>query len=160
MAVDEALVMPVSDSYKLSDAAAIPENWLTAYQLLHFLGKVRSGEVVLIHAGGSGVGTALVQLSRLARARPFVTAGSEEKIKMAESLGAEGGFNYKTGQFSTWVENVTNGACYIFLVVVGARVLVGVLKNWILDHTPPPPPPSPSLATSPPVLFPYECKQT
>ena len=109
VAVDEALVMPVPDSFKLSDAAAIPEVWLTAYQLLHFLGKVKSGEVVLIHAGGSGVGTALVQLSRLAGARPFVTAGSEEKIKMAESLGAEGGFNYKTGNFSSWVENVTNG---------------------------------------------------
>ena len=111
MAVDEALVMPVPDSFKLSDAAAIPEVWLTAYQLLHFLGKVKSGEVVLIHAGGSGVGTALVQLSKLAGARPFVTAGSEEKIKMAESLGAEGGFNYKTGNFSSWVENGTNGTC-------------------------------------------------
>ena len=112
MAVEEVLVMPVPDSLKLSDAAAIPEVWLTAYQLLHFLGKVRSGEVALIHAGGSGVGTALVQLSRLAEATPFVTAGSEEKIKMAESLGAEGGFNYKTGDFSNWIERVTNGTLY------------------------------------------------
>ena len=55
MAVDEALVMPVPDSYKLSDAAAIPEVWLTAYQLLHFLGKVKSGEVVLIHAGAAAL---------------------------------------------------------------------------------------------------------
>ena len=50
--------MPAPDSLELSDAAAIPEAWLTAYQLLHFLGRVRSGDVVLIHAGGSGVGTA------------------------------------------------------------------------------------------------------
>ena len=112
--VEEALVMPVPDSYKLSDAAAIPEVWLTAYQLLHFLGKVESGEAVLIHAGGSGVGTALVQLTRLAGAVPYVTAGSEEKIKMAESLGAEGGFNYKTGKFSTWIESVTGGNSIVF----------------------------------------------
>ena len=112
--------MPVPDSYKLSDAAAIPEVWLTAYQLLHFLGKVESGEAVLIHAGGSGVGTALVQLTRLAGAVPYVTAGSEEKIKMAVSLGAEGGFNYKTGKFTTWIENVTGGnniGCLFFVVV-------------------------------------------
>ena len=102
-------MMPVADSYNLSDAAAIPEAWLTAYQLLHFLGKVRSGDVVLIHAGGSGVGTALVQLSLVAGAQPYVTAGSEEKIKMAESLGAKGGFNYKTGEFASWIESVTGG---------------------------------------------------
>lgn len=109
VAVEEALVMPVPDSNKLSDVAAIPENWLTAFQLLHPLGNVKSGDVVLIHAGGSGVGTALVQLARLAGARPFVTAGSEEKIKNAQSLGAEGGFNYKTGKFDSWIESVTDG---------------------------------------------------
>lgn len=109
VAVEEVLVMPAPDSLQLSDAAAIPEAWLTAYQLLHFLGRVESGDVVLIHAGGSGVGTALVQLSLVAGAQPYVTAGSEEKIKMAESLGAKGGFNYKTGDFSNWIESVTEG---------------------------------------------------
>ena len=101
--------MPAPDSLEFSEAAAIPEAWLTAYQLLHFLGRVRSGDVVLIHAGGSGVGTALVQLSLVAGARLYVTAGSEEKIKMAESLGVKGGFNYKTGDFSNWIESVTGG---------------------------------------------------
>ena len=109
VAVEEVLVMPVPYSCKLSDAAAIPENWLTSYQLLHPLGKVKSGEVALIHAGGSGVGTTLVQLSRLAGARPYVTAGSEEKIKMAVSLGVEAGFNYKTGKFDSWIESVSDG---------------------------------------------------
>ena len=113
--------MPAPDSLELSDAAAIPEAWLTAYQLLHFLGRVRSGDVVLIHAGGSGVGTALVQLSLVAGAWPYVTAGSEEKIKMAESLGAKGGFNYKTGDFSNWIESVTGG------VVLFKDI------SWILD---------------------------
>ena len=73
---------------------------------------------MLIHAGGSGVGTALVQLSRLAGAVPYVTAGSEAKIKMAESLGAEGGFNYKTGNFSSWIESVTGGNSIVFIFFV------------------------------------------
>jgi len=132
--VEEALVMPVPDSYKLSDAAAIPEVWLTAYQLLHFLGKVESGEVVLIHAGGSGVGTALVQLSRLAGAVPYVTAGSEAKIKMAESLGAEGGFNYKTGNFSSWIESVTGGkGVNVILDCVGSSFWEQNIKSLSVD---------------------------
>ncbi|KAL9969760.1 hypothetical protein ACROYT_G022016 [Oculina patagonica] len=134
VAVEEALVMPVPDSYKLSDAAAIPEVWLTAYQLLHFLGKVKSGEVVLIHAGGSGVGTALVQLSRLAGARPFVTAGSEEKIKMAVSLGAEGGFNYKTGKFDSWIGSVTDGkGANVILDCIGSSFWEQNVKSLAVD---------------------------
>lgn len=43
-------------------AAAIPEVWLTAYQLLHFVAKINPGECVLVHAAGSGVGTAAIQL--------------------------------------------------------------------------------------------------
>ena len=84
-------------------------NSISAPALSPALGRVESGDVVLIHAGGSGVGTALVQLSLVAGAQPYVTAGSEEKIKMAESLGAKGGFNYKTGDFSNWIEGVTGG---------------------------------------------------
>ena len=53
--------------------------------------------------------------SRLAGARPFVTAGSEEKIKMAVSLGAEGGFNYKKGKFDSWIESVSDGNLFFFV---------------------------------------------
>ncbi|XP_068754762.1 quinone oxidoreductase PIG3-like [Montipora capricornis] len=134
VAVDEGLVMHLPDSCKLSDSAAIPENWLTAYQLLHSLGKVQSGEVVLIHAGGSGVGTALIQLSCLAGARAFVTAGSEEKIKKAESLGARGGFNYKTGDFSSWVESVSEGqGANVILDCVGSSFWEQNIKSLAID---------------------------
>ena len=57
-------------------AAAIPEVWLTAHQLLlHTTAGLRTGQTVLVHAGGSGVGTAAVQLVSLADASAFVTAG-------------------------------------------------------------------------------------
>ena len=54
---------------------------------------------MLIHAGGSGVGTAAVQLTRLAGATPIVTAGSQAKLDMAKSLGAAHGFNIQRRQF-------------------------------------------------------------
>lgn len=102
--------MPIPTSFSLSEASAIPEVWLTAYQLLYFIGKIKQGENVLIHAGGSGVGTSLVQLTKLAGANAYVTAGSEEKIKTAIGLGAKAGFNYKTGQdFSEWILEQTEG---------------------------------------------------
>lgn len=134
VAVEEVLVMPAPDSLEFSEAAAIPEAWLTAYQLLHFLGRVRSGDVVLVHAGGSGVGTALVQLSLVAGARPYVTAGSEEKIKMAESLGAKGGFNYKTGDFSNWIESVTGGkGADVIFDCVGSSFWEQNIRSLALD---------------------------
>mgnify|MGYP001795109311 CR=1 FL=1 len=93
--VNEKLIMLLPKEMGLQSAAAIPEVWLTAFQLLHTLGRLQSNETALIHAGGSGVGTAAVQLTQLAGSRSLVTAGSEEKISMAISLGAMAGFNYK-----------------------------------------------------------------
>uniref|UniRef100_A0A1I8J6R7 PKS_ER domain-containing protein n=1 Tax=Macrostomum lignano TaxID=282301 RepID=A0A1I8J6R7_9PLAT len=78
------------------DAGALPEAWLTAYQLLSFVGSIRSGERVLVHAGASGVGTAALQLAKqLFGAVPFATAGSAEKCSLAVRLGAERCFNYR-----------------------------------------------------------------
>lgn len=64
---------------------------------------------MLAHAGASGVGTAAVQLVRLLGAVPIVTAGSPEKLKMAEDLGAAAGFNYKEEGFTQGVDEFTGG---------------------------------------------------
>lgn len=64
---------------------------------------------MLAHAGASGVGTAAVQLVRLFGAVPIVTAGSPEKLKMTENLGAAAGFNYKEESFVQGVHNFTGG---------------------------------------------------
>lgn len=109
VAVPEELLMPVPSHLTLYEAAAIPEAWLTAYQLLHLIAQVKKGETVLIHAGASGVGTAAIQLARLFCAVPLVTAGSSDKLKMAEKLGAAAGFNYKEEDFSDNILRITEG---------------------------------------------------
>ncbi|XP_058255455.1 quinone oxidoreductase PIG3 [Hemibagrus wyckioides] len=109
VAVPEELLMPVPSHLTLYEAAAIPEAWLTAYQLLHFIAQVKEGESVLIHAGASGVGTAAIQLARLFHAVPLVTAGSPDKLKIAVKLGAAAGFNYKDGDFSEKILQFTQG---------------------------------------------------
>jgi len=94
---------------EVTQSAAIPEVWLTAFQLLHLVGNVKKGETVLIHAGGSGVGTAAVQLVKLAGARCLVTAGSREKIDLAVKYGAELGANYKEEKWNEVVKEWTGG---------------------------------------------------
>ncbi|KAK2826581.1 hypothetical protein Q5P01_020795 [Channa striata] len=124
VAVPEELLMPVPTKLTLCQAAAIPETWLTAFQLLVFIAQVKEGEVVLVHAGASGVGTAAVQLVRLFGAVPVVTAGSPEKLKMAEELGAAAGFHYKEESFAQGVHDFTGGK--------GANVILDCIggSNW------------------------------
>lgn len=123
-AVQEGYVMPIPAGLTHAQAASIPEGWLTAYQLLHFVGKVQMGETVLIHAGASGVGTAAIQLTRLAGAIPIVTAGAKEKLEMTAKLGAAAGFNYKDEDFSKKVLEFTKGA--------GADIILDCIggSNW------------------------------
>lgn len=160
VAVPEELLMPVPPNLSLCQAAAIPEVWLTAFQLLAFIGtetikqkqriplqlqypllqfffnqpasvlgaicataQVQPGEVVLAHAGASGVGTAAVQLVRLFGAVPVVTAGSPEKLKMAENLGAAAGFNYREGSFAQRVHDFTGGKSFRHVTVRQSKYL-------------------------------------
>ncbi|OWK55803.1 Quinone oxidoreductase PIG3 [Lonchura striata] len=119
--VHEGLLMPIPKDMTFIQAAAIPEAWLTAFQLLHFVGKVQEGERVLIHAGASGVGMAAIQLVRLAKAIPIVTAGTQEKLEATANAGAAAGFNYKNEDFSEKVLEFTQGSGVdIILDCVGA----------------------------------------
>ncbi|PZN06853.1 MULTISPECIES: NAD(P)H-quinone oxidoreductase [Thermaerobacter] len=98
--VPAAMALPVPPNLSFEEAAAIPEAFLTAYQTLFWIGRLRAGEWVLIHAGASGVGTAAIQLARDAGARVAVTAGSEAKLEACRQLGAEVALNYKLGPFA------------------------------------------------------------
>ncbi|XP_040283372.1 quinone oxidoreductase PIG3 [Bufo bufo] len=121
IAVPTYQLIPIPQGMSYTDAAAIPEAWLTAFQLLHLVGKVQKGETVLIHAGASGVGTAAIQLCRLAGAVPIVTAGSADKIEIAKKLGAAAGFNYKVEDFGKkFLEATNNVGADIILDCVGA----------------------------------------
>ncbi|MEQ2189559.1 hypothetical protein GOODEAATRI_026507, partial [Goodea atripinnis] len=94
--------------------------------------QVKEGEVVLVHAGASGVGTAAVQLVRLFGAVSIVTAGSQEKLQVAEKLGAAAGYNYKEESFVQGVRDFTgvNRECY--LTGKGVNVILDCIGgcNW------------------------------
>ena len=107
MAEDMAMAIP--DSLSFAEAAGIPEVFLTAWQSLVWLAKVKSGEKVLIHAGASGVGTAAIQLARELGAEVFVTA-SAPKHEICRELGAQHTIDYKKESFREKILELTNGA--------------------------------------------------
>lgn len=109
VACPEGQLMPVPSNLDFVQAAAIPEVWITAFQLLHAIARVQPGESVLIHGGASGVGTAAIQLCVQAGARPLVTAGTAAKLETARSLGAVAAFNYKSDDVVAGVLNATDG---------------------------------------------------
>jgi len=93
--------MRLPKNLTLNEGAAIPETWLTAYQLLVKIAKVKKGEYVLIYAGASGVGTAAIQLCKLLGAKALVTGPSQPKLDFCcKTLGAVAGFNYKDKPFA------------------------------------------------------------
>lgn len=106
-AVPVGMAMPIPDNLSFEQAAAIPEAFLTAFLNLFTLGRLQTGETVLIHAGASGVGSAAIQLARAAGARVFTTAGSAEKLALCRELGAEAAINYHEESFAGRVLDMT-----------------------------------------------------
>jgi len=99
--IHEDLAMPIPENLSFEESAAIPETFLTAYQTVAWLGEFQQNETILIHAGGSGVGTSAIQLARkLFNATVIATAGKEHKLDSCRELGADYAYNYKTQDFA------------------------------------------------------------
>lgn len=107
--LDYRMAMPIPDGWGFEQAAAVPEVFFTASENIFTLGKLSAGETILIHAGGSGVGSAGIQISHHAGATVFVTAGTPEKIEKCKALGAVEGINYKISDFVTEIQRLTDG---------------------------------------------------
>ncbi|HEX6836378.1 MAG TPA: zinc-binding dehydrogenase, partial [Polyangia bacterium] len=102
-------VARMPDALSFTDAAAIPEAFITAWDAMVSQGGLGAGETVLIHAVGSGVGTAAVQLARALSARPLGTARTAAKLGRAGKLGMDRGFAVEQGKFADDVLRATGG---------------------------------------------------
>ena len=134
VSIPAGLAMRIPENLSFEEAAAIPEVFLTAYQNLFNVARLAPGEMALVHAGGSGVGTAAVQLIREAGATSLVTAGSKEKIDLCLALGARAGWNYREGAFAPWVAEWTEGrGVDVILDFVGAAYFAQNLQSMGAD---------------------------
>lgn len=106
--VHEDMLIPIPESISFQDAAGIPEVFLTAYQALIYLAALQSKEIILIHAGASGVGTAAIQIAKSIGAKVIVTA-SEGKHTICNSLSADQCIDYKSEDFHKEVMKATAG---------------------------------------------------
>ncbi|MEW6582964.1 MAG: NAD(P)H-quinone oxidoreductase [Actinomycetota bacterium] len=117
--VPAAHLMPVPAGMSLTEAAAVPEVFLTAWRGLHVLGGLAEGEVALVHAGGSGVGTAAVQVARELGATAVATSRDAAKLRVAQGLGAR--TVVVDGRFADMVRAAAGGrGADVILDLVGA----------------------------------------
>lgn len=101
-------VLPKPEALSFEESASVPLVFLTAWHMLVSRGGIQPGDKVLVHAGGSGVGIAAIQIAKLFGAYVITTVGSDEKIERAKSLGADEVINYKRQDFEQEVKRITN----------------------------------------------------
>lgn len=101
--------LPIPQGLDLTHAAALPEVAFTVWTNVFDRGRLQSGEAFLVHGGSSGIGTLAIQLARARGARVFATAGSDEKCRACEELGAELCVNYRTDDFVAAIKQATQG---------------------------------------------------
>ena len=113
-----------------AEAAAIPLDMLTAWHMLIARAQLRPTETVLVHAGGSGVGSAAVQIAKLWGATVYATAGGPEKAARAKELGADETIDYRASDFASEIRRLT-GKRGVDVVVehVGADTFDGSLRS-------------------------------
>ncbi|QSS54330.1 zeta-crystallin/quinone reductase (NADPH) [Histoplasma capsulatum var. duboisii H88] len=112
------------------EAAGVPETWFTAAQAMYLVGEFKPGKSILWHAGASAVSISGIQLSKAVNASNiYVTAGSQEKIDFCvKDVGATAGFNYKTQDWVSELNKVTNGhGVDVIVDFVGASYFQGNL---------------------------------
>ncbi|MGU3654715.1 NAD(P)H-quinone oxidoreductase [Mycolicibacterium sp. A43C] len=121
VAVPAAQLLPVPDGIGLHEAAALPEVACTVWSNLMMTARLRPGALLLVHGGGSGIGTHAIQVARELGVRVAVTAGSAEKLALCTELGAEIAINYRDEDFVA-VVSAAGGADVIF-DIMGAKYL-------------------------------------
>jgi putative PIG3 family NAD(P)H quinone oxidoreductase len=129
-----ALCLSVPAGLSMVEAAAIPETFFTVWTNLFERGRCKAGDTVLIHGGTSGIGTTAIQLATALGARVFATAGSDDKARACERLGALRGINYKTEDFVEVLREATAGrGVDVILDMVGGSYLAQNLDIAAVD---------------------------
>lgn len=124
VAVPVGQLMTIPDGVSLVDAGGIPEVACTVWSNLDMVANLSEGEWLLIHGGGSGIGTMAIQIGRALGARVAVTAGSQAKLDRCAALGAEVLINYNDQDFVQEIKDATGGrGANVILDNMGAAYL-------------------------------------
>lgn len=108
-AVPTAQCLPVPQGWSAQEAASLPETFFTVWSNVFDRAHLAPGETLLVQGGSSGIGVTAIQLAAALGHRVFATAGTDEKCRACESLGAEKGINYRSEDFVDVVKQATAG---------------------------------------------------
>jgi len=110
--------MPIPEPLSMAEAAGLPETVLTVWNNVFEIGRLKAGETFLVHGGASGIGTTAIQMAAAWGAKVYATAGTDEKCRLCEKLGAVKAINYKTEDFEAVMR--AEGGADVILDMVGA----------------------------------------
>lgn len=118
----EAQCLPFPEGLNAVEAAGLPETFFTVWSNVFDRAGLRSGETFFVHGGSSGIGTTAIQLARAFGAKVLTTAGSAEKCRICEELGAEKAFNYREEDWFAGAKELTGGVDVVLDMVGGAYI--------------------------------------
>jgi NADPH:quinone reductase len=125
-ATDEATALAVPKGFSFTDAAALPETFMTVWHNVFERGALKPGETVLIHGGSSGIGTTAIMLAKQFGAKVIVTAGSPEKCEACRKLGADVAIDYNKEDFVAATKQATGGK--------GAELILDMIGGDYVDR--------------------------
>jgi NADPH:quinone reductase len=132
--VAEGQCLPVPDSLSFEEAASLPETFFTVWSNVFDRGQLKGDEALLVHGGSSGIGVAAIQMANALGHKVYVTAGSEEKCRFCESLGAEKAINYKKENFASVIKEITDGkGVDVILDMIGGDYVQPNIKSLAAD---------------------------
>jgi len=128
--VPEGQCLPVPGNLTFEEAASLPETFFTVWSNVFDRGQLKGDETLLVHGGSSGIGVAAIQMARALGHKVYVTAGSEDKCRICEDLGAAKAINYKTENFPEVVKQLTDGnGVDVILDMIGGDYTAGNLAS-------------------------------
>jgi putative PIG3 family NAD(P)H quinone oxidoreductase len=104
--VDARHCLPVPAGWRMAEAASLPETVFTVWHNVFQRGGLQPGQTLLVHGGSSGIGVTAIQLARLLGSPVYATAGSDDKCRACEALGATRCFNYRTEDFEAELREI------------------------------------------------------
>jgi NADPH2:quinone reductase len=125
----EGQCLPIPGELTLIEAASLPETFFTVWSNVFDRGQLKKNETLLVHGGSGGIGVAAIQMATALGHTVYVTAGSDEKCRFCEDLGAAKAINYKTENFAGVIKKLTNGkGVDVILDMIGGDYTAGNLS--------------------------------
>jgi len=132
--VPEGQCLPVPGNLSFVEAASLPETFFTVWSNVFDRGRLKAGEILLVHGGSSGIGVTAIQMANASGNTVYVTAGTDEKCRFCEVLGSAKAINYKTENFPEVIKEITNNkGVDVILDMIGGDYTAGNIASLADD---------------------------